>query len=281
MVRAPRWDPPAVGRYTSGPRERRTRDRPSQLHRQRDYPVSLIREPQWVESRQRAEDLQSQPGWHRAHNRPFPELGPRCSPGTQFSNHTGGKRRGHLQHHRVWPGGNESESVLRLGWVTEIFRFDRSDLLQLTAFGRADTYGGILSDDGQHVFFNMSADPFGTNPTENCQIFSIDTLGNDLRRSSTQFRSDDHSENGCFLFLGLGCGIGNMAQDPETHALVFASSCNPLGTNPNGYQMFAMRPDGTGLIQLTNGIGVVEETDGTVDAQLPGPSDYSARSAAD
>jgi len=39
--------------------------------------------------------------------------------------------------------------------------------------------------------------------------------------------------------------------DEITGALLFASSCDPLGGNPFGDQLFAMRQDGTGLRQVT------------------------------
>jgi hypothetical protein len=51
-----------------------------------------------------------------------------------------------------------------------------------------------------------------------------------------------------------------------------------LGTNPNGGQVFAMRPDGSRLRQLTDTRGLVVGADGSVTANLPGPWAYSSRS---
>jgi hypothetical protein len=48
------------------------------------------------------------------------------------------------------------------------------------------------------------------------------------------------------------------------------------GTNPNGDQIFAVRPDGTGLRQLTSLRGVQTLADGTLLVELPGPANYSA-----
>jgi hypothetical protein len=44
--------------------------------------------------------------------------------------------------------------------------------------------------------------------------------------------------------------------------------------NPNGAQIFAMQPDGSGLRQLTNSRGLVKEADGTYSSELPGPVAY-------
>ena len=64
------------------------------------------------------------------------------------------------------------------------------------------------------------------------------------------------------------------SQDARTGTLVFVSSCDPFGTNPNGQQIFAMRPDGTGLRALTDTHSVVRNPDGSVEAELPGPWAY-------
>jgi hypothetical protein len=65
-------------------------------------------------------------------------------------------------------------------------------------------------------------------------------------------------------------------QDPVSGTIVFISACDPFGTPSAGGEVFAMRPDGSGLRQLTTG-GVVVEPDGTAVATLPGPIAYSAR----
>jgi hypothetical protein len=62
-----------------------------------------------------------------------------------------------------------------------------------------------------------------------------------------------------------------------TRTVVFYSSCDPFGTNPYGGQLFAIRPDGSKLRQLTRARGRVIEDDGEFTVELPGPFAYSAR----
>jgi hypothetical protein len=166
--------------------------------------------------------------------------------------------------------------------VTELFVEGDENLLQLTNFNRLDTgatllgVGGLVTPDRQRVVFEASADPFGTNPDENCQIFSIDTLGADLRQLTT-FGEGAHAEAGCFYPYprGAGCLIYFVGLDRRSDSLLFYSSCNPKGTNPNGGQFFAMHFDGTGLRQLSAFRGMTTAADGTVTVELPGPFAYS------
>jgi hypothetical protein len=164
--------------------------------------------------------------------------------------------------------------------INEVFLIDGKNLLQLTNFGRGDTIGELLSADRRRVFFRASADPFGINPAQNCQLFSIDPLGGHLRQI-THFGpgAGARSTGGCLAgsLYPPACDVSVLVQDPVTRTLVFYSSCDPLGRNPNGGQLFAMRPDGSGLRQLTDGRGLVIEADGTVDTELPGPFWYSGR----
>jgi hypothetical protein len=160
--------------------------------------------------------------------------------------------------------------------IFEVFFYDGGqNLLQLTDFHRIDTqpFGG---DARQRVFFMASADPLGTNPTNNCQIFSIASLGGDLRQL-TQFYETDHATNPCTFGARrpYGCNIIPLARDTNTGALLFQSSCDPFGTNPNGSQYFAMGADGSGLRQLTSARGLVTQADGTVIGELLDPVFYS------
>jgi hypothetical protein len=59
--------------------------------------------------------------------------------------------------------------------------------------------------------------------------------------------------------------------------VVFTANCNPsFDTNPNGDQIFAVRPDGSGLRQLTSLRGVRDLADGSQLVELPGPASYTA-----
>ena len=166
--------------------------------------------------------------------------------------------------------------------IAEVFLLDGQNVLQLTNFRRADTSFAELTPDGQRAIFAASADPFGRNPSGSCQIFSIDTLGTGLRQI-THFSPPGNSVDGCNVNLldASGCYIlptGGL--DPVTGTLVFYSSCDPLGTNPYGDQLFSIHPDGTHLRQLTHARGEVTEADGTVSAENLGDFGYSAAFAA-
>jgi len=188
-----------------------------------------------------------------------------------------------------WPPGTS----LRVP-ISEVFFRDGKTLLQLTNFRLPDTFIGFVDTRRMRAFFLASADPLGTNPTHNCQMFSIDTSGSGLRQV-THFEPPqpfDFSSftpgcfwYGCFLANGqtarLGCGIGGndiyraIFQDPVTEAVVLDSSCDPLRTNSVGEQIFAMRPDGHGLRELTDAAGLTTNPDGSTRVELPGPYAYS------
>jgi hypothetical protein len=163
------------------------------------------------------------------------------------------------------------------GAIFEAFVFDRDQVLQLTNFRRVDTANARLSAHKQRVFFVASADPFpAENPFENCQIFSIDRNAGDLRQL-THFGEGEHSRYGCGAFLPPGCRMLGMGVDAVTATVLFYSSCDLSGTKSNGGQIFAMRPDGTGLRALADTRGFVTEADGTRTVELAGPWASSVR----
>jgi hypothetical protein len=158
--------------------------------------------------------------------------------------------------------------------VHEVFLLEGPRLIQLTSFERVDTAPELLGVSGRRAFFRASADPLGTNPTENCQLFSIDTLGRHLRQL-THFSEGERSVNGCQDGPPPGCAVGNASQDPVTGTVVFGSACDPAGPDHVGGQIFAMRPNGSGLRALTDTRGLVVDAEGTVTVELPGPFAYS------
>jgi len=151
-------------------------------------------------------------------------------------------------------------------------------VLQLTNYDRWDTGGARFATDGQHVVFRASADPLGTNPSNQCQLFSIDRLGGDRRQLTSFAIVGDHPRN-CEEGASPGCTIYGFNQvDLRTGALVFDSTCDPVGTNPHdGNQLFALRPDGTGLRQLTYTQGIITHPDRSIDVELPGPFHIPSR----
>jgi len=171
--------------------------------------------------------------------------------------------------------------------ISEIYVVARKDptqpesteeLLQLTSFGRPDTGGGgqYLDADEQTVLFFASPDPFGTNPLENCQLFSINTLGGNLRQI-TQWDEGEHSPIGCTAAAGLSpdCRVDAFVAErgagPDT--VIFETSCDQFGKNL-GSALFAIRSDGTGLRQLTHTRGASFYPDGTVSVELAGTWNY-------
>jgi hypothetical protein len=155
----------------------------------------------------------------------------------------------------------------------EVFVFDGKDLLQLTNFGRNDTQADFLGSRRRAVF-STGADPFGTNPTHIPQVFSIDTLGRGLRQVTR------------LAGMSLGCGRVPAAlcdsilalQDPVTDTIVFQAPCGGLRDSVSVGQIFAVRPDGSRLRQLTATRGCVVGSDGSVIFEVPGPFGYSAPS---
>ena len=172
--------------------------------------------------------------------------------------------------------------------VTEIFLEGGKKLLQLTKFGRLDTFAGFVDARRRRAFFVGSADPLKTNPHESCQIFSIDTVGRGLRQITHFDLGYFVHLPGCFLSAG-GVGYGyyrTISQDAVTKAVIFNTAQDPLHlgarrADPTVYsysddQIFAVRPDGTGLRQLTDAAGFTTGPDGSIRVELPGPFAYPA-----
>jgi hypothetical protein len=166
-------------------------------------------------------------------------------------------------------------------FVREVFLVDRKEILQLTAFNRNDTTtgseGGRGLIIGDRALFSASVNR-GENPHEICQLFSVTTRGESLRQL-THLPWDGRSSTHSCTFRPPGCGIWplSMAADQISGTVLFSASCDPVGANPFGEQIFAMRPDGTGLRQLTNARGMTTDPDGTVHVELPTPFAYPSQ----
>jgi hypothetical protein len=142
--------------------------------------------------------------------------------------------------------------------------------LQLTNFGRSDTaaFWGRPRD----LLFYASADPLGENPSHTCQIFRISPLATGIRQL-THLSQKGPSREGCDVTIRPGCGLLAVNQFGHApRAITFFSDCDPLGTNPDGAQVFAMRWDGSRMRQLTHTRGVTRAADGSVlELEVPGP----------
>jgi hypothetical protein len=121
------------------------------------------------------------------------------------------------------------------------------------------------------VLFMASADPLGTNPFHDCQIFKVSALGRHLRQL-TRFGEGVPATDPCGEVADErpGCGIrlGNWA---SPHSMALYSDCDPFGTNPDGSQVFAIDYQGSRLRQLTPTAGLRQDADGTLEVELPGP----------
>ena len=160
------------------------------------------------------------------------------------------------------------------GHPRELFVWDGKDLLQLTHFGLQGTVAMFLGS-RRSALLSSIADPLGTNPSHVTQVFSIDTLGRRLRQVTR------------LVGAPLWCGWGAPAvfcddivglQDPATDTIVFQAACGGLRESAFAGQIFAIRPDGSALRQLTAARGCVIGADGSVTFEAPGPFGYSAPS---
>jgi hypothetical protein len=148
------------------------------------------------------------------------------------------------------------------------FVLDGERVLQLTNFWGTGTN---MSADGQRVFFQTDADPLGTNPCQDSNIFSTDRNGGDLRQVTGRIEGECDQRRGCSILFA------KINPDPLTQSLVFKGGCDLVGLNPDREgQIFAMHPDGSGFTQLTHARGVRRDPDGTITVEGLGPWNSSA-----
>src|SRR5262249_2228691 len=166
----------------------------------------------------------------------------------------------------------------------KVFCSARLEVVAGAAFNRNDTSpggeGGRGVIIGDRVLFEASADPFHENPGQICQLFSISTRGGDLRQLTHLPWNGRPATFGCRnTALAMGSGITPLSTTAEqvSGTVLFQASCDPVGANPFGEQIFAIRPDGSGLRQLTNARGMTTDADGTVHVEMPTPFAYQSQ----
>jgi len=155
----------------------------------------------------------------------------------------------------------------------EVFVADGPTVLQLTDFRRGDTsfLPPFFSARDQRAYFTASADPLGSNPSHDCQIFSMEPVTRELRQVTFFHEGGDHAAacigapHGCRIDFNLSAPF---AQNAVAGTIYFLSECDPLGFNANGNQLFAIQPDGTGLQQVTDARGLVRGADRTVEVEV-------------
>jgi hypothetical protein len=120
------------------------------------------------------------------------------------------------------------------------------------------------------------------NPYGTCQLFSVDVHGG-VPRQITHLDPGFRGPNaGCALPSGIGYGLYRaLAQDPVTRTIIFDTTTDALKVRAGASfdQIFAIRPDGNGLRQLTDAGGVTTNSDGSIRVELPGPYAYSGASS--
>ena len=86
----------------------------------------------------------------------------------------------------------------------------------------------------------------------------VGVLGDDLQQV-TQFNYDaagnpleEGDGSGCRYSGAAGCELGTMFRDRTFASVPFLSNCDLFKTDISAEQLFAMRPDGTHLRQLTH-----------------------------
>jgi hypothetical protein len=150
----------------------------------------------------------------------------------------------------------------------EIFSFQRRPLfLQLTNFGSFDLNLDFQMRDTRDIVFHAPVDPRGQTPSPNCQLFAVDQFAGNIRQL-TKLRAPNEGPvpfgalPSCLGLSGNNCSVLQAEQDATTGTILFYSSCDPFQTNPDGGQIFAMRPDGTGLWQVTRAHGRISSRQG-------------------
>lgn len=124
----------------------------------------------------------------------------------------------------------------------QLFRMqtDGTGLVQITSFADGDVWHPRVSDDGQWIAFTSNANPTGANPSHLYEPFVVRSDGTGLRQLTPTGTAGGGAQ-------GTPAIAGNASW------VAFQSIGNPTGGNPDGSaELFRVRPDGTGLMQLTS-----------------------------
>jgi cysteine-rich repeat protein len=173
--------------------------------------------------------------------------------------------------------------------ITELFvQYGQRQLVQLTNYGRADTFSAFLTSDRKRAVFLASADPVRMNPHESCQLFSVDVHAGVPRQITHLDPGFPAPYPGCFAPYGIGYGgFRTVPQDPVTGTIIFDTTLDALNLRPSAPfgtvdQIFAIRPDGSGLRQLTEApTGTHFPSTAGVSVEQPGPYAYSGASSSE
>lgn len=121
----------------------------------------------------------------------------------------------------------------------ELYRIDPDGgaVVQLTTLSSGGADNPAIADDGQLIVFDADANPTGGNLDASRELFSIRADGTNIRQLTSG---------------GLGRSSQRARIAGGGSLIVFESDDNPLGGNAdNSTEIFAIKPDGTGLRQLT------------------------------
>ena len=118
-------------------------------------------------------------------------------------------------------------------YLTRI-RPDGTGLQSLTSF---DSYDPSFSADGKRIFFDGDGDPFGTNPGNDPELFSMSADGGDLRQLTANAGPGSSDLSPGASRDGLNTIAWSSNRDPEHNA-----------------EIFAMNADGSGINQLTHDV---------------------------
>ncbi|MBD3867161.1 MAG: PD40 domain-containing protein [Acidobacteria bacterium] len=125
-------------------------------------------------------------------------------------------------------------------WELYRVQADGSDLFQVIDLGAFPAENPGVSGDGLILVFDSVADPLGQNPGGEYQVFSVNADGSGLRQLTPEQSSS--------------CGSARHPVIATDGSWVVFQSCNNYsgGNWDRSAELFRVRPDGTGLSQITD-----------------------------